>query len=285
LPACRQPISANDGEAGETMLDKVIAIDGTSNLRDAGGYPAARNGRVRRRVLFRAEALVFPGPPTTASIFARENLEAYRALSLKTVIDLRGLSEANARPSAWAQASGAVLLQRPLDGGGEGDATEIMQRLRAGVLRVFTIDDLAEFYGVMLRRQAPMFGQALEALAAPDRLPALVHCAAGKDRTGVLIALVHEILGVSRDDIAEDYAMTEILRPNRVQAYLHLLEPVGIEPDAVRSLFEAPAEAIRLTLQKLDSDFGSVQDYLAKAAGVTTATTERLRERLIEAIP
>ena len=267
------------------MLDKVIAIEGTSNLRDVGGYPASQGTQVRRGKLFRAEALVFPGAATSASIFAEANLRDYRALGLKTVIDLRGLSEAKARPSAWAYASGAVLLQLPLDGGGEGDATEIMQRLRAGILRAFTVDDLAEFYGVMLRRQAKMFGRVFEALAVPDRLPALAHCAAGKDRTGVLVALIHEILGVSRDFIAEDYAMTEILRPNRVLAYLDLLKPVGIEPESVEPLFQAPADAIRWTLEKLDADFGSVEAYLVKSAGVTPEALIRLRDFLIEAEP
>jgi protein-tyrosine phosphatase len=268
-------------QQSNAMLDNVITIKGLQNLRDIGGYPARHGGLVRRGKIYRAEALVFPGTVTKASIWAAENIEAYKALALKTVVDLRALHEASLLPSAWAHATDATLLQLPLDAGGEGDATEIMNRLRAGTMRSFGVDDLARFYADILRRQARMFGRVFEELAAPDRFPALVHCAAGKDRTGILVALLLESLGTPRELVVADYAMTGVLRPNRVREYADVLSPVGIEPDAVRALFESPADAMNATLEGIDSDYGDVRHFLIKAAGVSPAVLEALQANLI----
>ncbi len=244
--------------------------------------PLIQNSFVSKNV---EVGLVFSGTVTKASVWAAENSEAYKALALKTVVDLRASQEGSAQPSAWPHATGAVLLEMPLDGGGEGDATEIVKRLRAGTLRSFGVADLASFYGNVVRRQARMFGRVLEELSIPDRLPALVHCAAGKDRTGLLIALLLETLGTPRDQVIGDYAMTGVLRPNRVQEYLEVLMPVGVDPEAVRALFDSPAEAMLATLDGIDAEYGNVDQFLVEAAGVSSGVLEGLRAHLLEPDP
>jgi protein-tyrosine phosphatase len=169
-----------------------------------------------------------------------------------------------------------------MDAGGEGDATVIMNLLREGRLRSFSVADLARFYGAMARKLAPMFGGALNALGQPGRLPALVHCAAGKDRTGMFVAFLMEALDAPRQHVLSDYAFTDVLRPNRVQHDRELLDKAGIEPDAVRSLFESPAEALQGALESLEAEFGDVQGFLMRAAGVAPESLRRLREQLIE---
>lgn len=263
------------------MLPHVIAIPGTTNVRDIGGYPVPRGGSVSLGKIYRGEALAFPGSETKGAVWADQNIEAYKALALRTVVDLRAAQEASALPSAWAHGTGAALLHLPLDSGGEGDATELMKKLRAGTLRSFSVDDLARSYARILRLQARMFGRVFEELAAPGRLPTLVHCAAGKDRTGLLVALILESLGTPRDLVVADYAMTDFLRPNRVQAYMDILTSVGVEPDAVRSLFESPAEAMIVTLEGIDAEFGDAPGFLTKAAGVSPDVLETLRANLI----
>lgn len=264
------------------MHENVVAIEGTSNLRDIGGYPVRSGGRVRRGKVFRSEALVFSGAFTKASIFREDNAHAYKQIAVKTIIDLRGRQEADASPNAWPHATGAELIAFPMDAGGEGDASLIMRMLRDGKLRAFGVADLARFYAGMARKLAPMFGRALNALAEPGRLPALVHCAAGKDRTGMFVAFLLESLGAPREHVVSDYAFTDVLRPNRVQHYRELLDEVGIDPEAVRSLFEAPAGVMRTTLEGLEADFGSIEAYLVNEAGATSATLRRLRDELVE---
>ena len=261
------------------MKNNVIAIAGVSNLRDVGGAPAAGGRIVRRGKLFRAEALIFPGPTTRYAIYAPENADDYRALGLRTVIDLRAEAEVSALPSAWPLATGAELLHQPLDGGAEGDATQVM-RLREGTLRDFSVEDLCRLYGAVARLQARTFGRLIEFLAGPGRLPALIHCAAGKDRTGIFIALVLEALGAPRDFVIADYAMTGVLRPDRVMQYLDILAPVGIDPEAVRPLFESPAEAMQTMLDGIDAEYGDVGRFLTEAGGVAPEALESLRDEL-----
>jgi len=264
------------------MRENVIVIEGISNLRDIGGYRAAGGARVRRGMVFRSEALVFSGAHTKASIYREDNAHAYKRIVVKTIVDLRGAKESDASPSAWPHATGAQLISFPMDAGGEGDATVIMQLLRNGKLRAFGVEDLARFYAAMARRLAPMFGDALNALAAPSRLPALVHCAAGKDRTGMLVAFLLEILGTPREEIVSDYAFTDVLRPNRVDQYRDLLDSVGVAPNAVRALFESPPAVMQATLRGIEEEFGAVESFLTQSAGVTPGTLARLREALVE---
>ena len=101
----------------------------------------------------------------------------------------------------------------------------------------------------------------------------------------MLVALLLEALGTPRELVVADYAMTSILRPNRVREYLDLLIPVGIDPDAVEPLFKSPAEAMRATLDGIDEEYGDVETFLLEAAAVSTQTLAALRANLIEAEP
>ncbi len=265
------------------LYDNVIAIEGTNNLRDIGGHLTESGRRMRTRRILRSEVLLFQGAGTRASAWSADNTHAYRALGIRTVVDLRGSEETASQPSAWPHATGASLIHLPLGEGGEGDATDIMRRLLAGEIRSFGVDDLARFYGVNLRRQSRLFGRALEKLSRADRLPALVHCQAGKDRTGLLVALLLEALETPREIVVADYAMTGLLRPNRVALYVDILHPLAIDPAAVSALFDAPPMAMSLTLDALDAEFGSVSAFLHEAAGVSIEVLEALRENLLEA--
>jgi protein-tyrosine phosphatase len=264
------------------MRATVIAIEGTSNVRDLGGMPARDGRAIAPGRLYRGEALVLPGTSSKAAVWSEAQRDAYRALALETVIDLRGVPEVTQAPSAWARASHARLVLLPVSEGGEGDATDYVRQLKAGTLRSFSAADLAAFYAATVRQRATVFGRAIRELSARDRLPALVHCSAGKDRTGLLVALVLEALGTARDEIVADYALTGILRPNRVAAYADILAPHGIEPDAVRALFETPPAAMTGLLDGLDGEFGSVAEFLRGPCGLGQTTLDALAAALLD---
>jgi protein-tyrosine phosphatase len=233
-------------------------------------------------MLYRGEALARPGPEVRrVALWQEDLLEDYRALGLATVIDLRAESEAVLAPSVWHEATHARLVPIPFDEGGEGDATEYMRQLRAGTLRSFSAEDLAAFYERTARARAPELGRAMRVVADGDG-PVLVHCAAGKDRTGIVIALILEVLGVERDVIVADYALTSAFRPNRVAAYADVLSEAGIEPAAVSALFDAPADAMRLLLEGLDAEFGSVRAFLRQEGGADDQLFGALEEVLLE---
>jgi protein-tyrosine phosphatase len=260
-----------------------VTIRGTDNVRDLGGLPAADNLRVRHGVFFRGEALAHPGPGVARVALWDENeLDAYRRLSLSLVIDLRAPGEVALAESAWADANDARMLAVPIAEGGEGDATDYVRQIRAGTLRSFSAADLAAFYAATVRARADQFGEAIRALAQPANLPVLIHCSAGKDRTGMLVALVLEAIGTPREYVVADYALTGVFRPNRVAAYADVLLAVGVEQSAVAALFEAPAAAMQGLLDGIDDEFGSVRNFLVSQAQVEPALINALADVLLE---
>ncbi len=155
-------------------LDRLIALQGAVNFRDLGGYAAADGMRTRWRTLFRADGL---------GELTETDLSVLRALGIRTVIDLRSESElersrfdVDAHPVAFHHFP--FIDELP-------DAQEFDRR--PGLL--------GSQYQEMVRDAGGQILAALEVLAAPDALPAVFHCTAGKDRTGVLSAIVLSLLG------------------------------------------------------------------------------------------
>jgi protein-tyrosine phosphatase len=169
-----------------TFTDRVIQLEGSHNARDLGGLPT-EDGRVTARGrLVRAEftALVEPGDVDVL----------IHKIGLKTVVDIRRPSETRHESAPWDE-HGVRWHNFPF-GLGRGAAVA-----SAG----------ADFPGVYLgylEHDPATVAQAVATLLEPGNLPAMFHCAAGKDRTGVLSALLLDVLGVTHDAIADDYAMS-----------------------------------------------------------------------------
>jgi protein-tyrosine phosphatase len=121
---------------------------------------------------------------------------------------------------------------------------------------------------------------ALELVAAADSAPLAFHCRSGKDRTGIVAALLLDLLGVSVEDIVADYALTELARPRFIEVWRS--RNPGAEPPLHSHLWRAPAGAMSTFLTELARDHGSVAGYLASTGADPDALTAALRERYLE---
>jgi len=254
------------------VIGRRIPLPGTTNLRDVGGYPAGGGYVIRPGKLYRSDALL--------SYDETSLPDQYRALGIKTVIDLRTPAESAKTPSAWPTATGAATVTIPIPDGAEGTNTTLMGMVLRGEITKFTAEDLGDFYIGSLERRAPLYGQVIRTLAEPGRMPALVHCSAGKDRTGLVIALVLSVLETPREVILADYELTGQFRPNRVHVFADQLRAVNVRPDDVRAMFETPTQAMVAALDYLDERHGSVERYLTGAAGVAESDLEMLKRTL-----
>ncbi|MEU2261123.1 tyrosine-protein phosphatase [Streptomyces sp. NPDC019645] len=236
-----------------------IPFERLHNFRDLGGYPTGDGRSVRWGRLYRSDSL---------AKLAGDDWERFLDLGIGTVVDLRYPWEIEARGRVPEDASFAYhnlsIEHRPYDQPSLGPEVEVGPFLAERYLEVAD-DGAAE-----LR-------QALGVIAAADG-PVVFHCASGKDRTGLLAALVLLLLGVSEADAVEDFALTE-RATGRLLADWRAAH--GDREPTWPGYGRAPAEVMTLFLAALARRHGSVRDYAANALGVDEALTEALRERLL----
>ncbi|MER7504986.1 tyrosine-protein phosphatase [Nonomuraea pusilla] len=236
-----------------------IAFANLCNFRDIGGY-ATQDGRtVRWQRLYRADSLGW---------LAGADLETFRALGVRTVIDLRHPYEVE-RAGRVPATEELAYWNLPIEGRpwNRDDYSEDM-----GIARF-----LADRYLELSEDGVDNLRIAVETIAATGGTPAVVHCAAGKDRTGLLTALILSMLGVAEDDIVADYALTGLATQRFLDGWRR--RNPGKPPWPGFGL--APAEAMRLLLDELARRHGSVAAYVADVLGVDEDTVALLRTTLL----
>ncbi|HZM79063.1 MAG TPA: tyrosine-protein phosphatase [Candidatus Limnocylindrales bacterium] len=242
--------------------DRWVKLRTVFNMRDLGGLPTADGRRVRPGRLFRADNL---------GRLEAADKETFMALGIRTVIDLRRLSEVETmgKVPEW---TGVTWLHHHLD-------HELWDHRTysdaIGVTRW-----LADRYADLLTSGAADIARVVMLLSEVDSGPTVVHCVAGKDRTGLVAALTLSLLGVPDDHIAEDYAMTE-LSEEAYMDWLRRTNPTAAAKTPPPFYVQTPAETMRLTLAELRERHGSVFQYLARH-GVSRVHVERMRAALVE---
>lgn len=237
---------------------RLIALEAVHNFRDLGGYPTL-DGRVTRwHMIYRADGL---------NRLAGADLEVVRGLDLKTVIDLRSHAELELRGRFPVDEIEVDFSHLPVI-----DATWQHDQHLDKSAHEF----LGWAYRDMLQVGAGRFATAIEQLATPGALPAVFHCAAGKDRTGVLAALVLGSLGVPIDVVLADYALTANgMERMQVWAERELPEMAQRIANAPTAFLAALPEALGEVLDDLVDEFGSINAYVT-SIGVSPAKIESL---------
>jgi protein-tyrosine phosphatase len=245
-----------------------IELAGAYNVRDVGGLPAA-DGTVRPRVLLRGDNL---DGLTVGDIAVLSD-----EVGLRAVVDLRAAFE-NPRAAEWLPRLGIGWLHEPLlDLGGLTDPR--VRTEQSG-------DDYAELYAQVLETAGPGLARILAFLVSGPRTPALVHCAAGKDRTGITVAVLLSVAGVEREAIVADYLATaqriQVIREmlSRKEEYRYLRERVAASKRPGAPPVVDP-RAIISVLDILEAAPGGAAGYLV-AGGATLEQIERWREMIIE---
>lgn len=245
------------------MHGRHVELEGAWNFRDLGGIRARNGRRIREGLVFRADALHRLTP---------NDQRALGALGIGRVFDLRSERE---------------LAQ---DGIGEFAAADDRHRhtpLVAVTLSPFdpSIDwkslDLSSRYAQMLAEGGAVVAQVLASLGEQNAAPTVFHCTAGKDRTGVLAALLLLALGVERDLVVEDYAQSEAFLAHLLSDRREALIESGLDIEAVAYLTTSPPERMAATLEYLDSELGGAEAYL-DSVGVLAKHRAALRERLLD---
>lgn len=232
-------------------------LAGASNFRDLGGYPARDGRSVRWRRIFRSNHL---------GDLTEDDVAALRAVGLKSAFDLRGKDE---RLLALCRLSDITVHSLPIE---PAIVAALKARLGTGtpLSAAETAELMCESYRNYVRHNTPSF-RALFTHLLEDHAPLVIHCTAGKDRTGFAAALILSLLGVSEDLIVDDYLLT-----NR----LYRIDPAtarSIElPDEVKAvLISVEGSFLAAAFDTIRSDYGGLESYFEDGLGL------RARERAI----
>jgi protein tyrosine/serine phosphatase len=255
---------------------RVHPLTGVHNFRDYGGYRAAA-GTLRRGLLFRSGQHVGATPG---------DLDHIHALALRTVVDLRGDTERRMAPCVRHPEFGAEVLFAP----GETAGQELAPHEEAGA-GITTAQEaqaaMTQLYVNMPFRPVLVGSLRMyfDALAARDGA-SLVHCLAGKDRTGLAVAVLHALLGVHHDDIVADYMLTNTAGDQRARiasAAGSIRERYGAQmtDGAIVTLMSVEEPYLARAFAEIRARHGSVEAYADAVLGVTAERRDLLEQRLV----
>ena len=244
---------------------RLIRFEGASNFRDLGGYASALGGQVRWGMVYRAGRL---------DRLTGTDLEDLAALGIRTVFDLRREDEREQSPdpvpSVHLCLMSKVQAKRPLP------HAELLVEHDHGV------QFMRELYSGLLAHAATEIGSVFTTLAAPDAMPAVFHCAVGKDRTGLVAALLLTWLGVDRETVLDDFELSDahVSQAQRDELVLRMADR-GIGPEAAAGILGASRESMADALDELDSRYGGIERYLREHCAVDHDALLTLRRLLL----
>ena len=257
------------------MQTRVLKLAGVHNFRDYGNYAAADGARVKSGLLWRS---------AQHGDASDQDLADLHALDIKTVIDLRGPSEREAKPCRRHPEFSAQVFAYPEETAGLALHTEAADGVitaaeaRAAMVRLYE--------GIPFRENlVPMIRCYFEVLRRAEG-PSLVHCVAGKDRTGFAVALAQHVLGVSQDDIVADYVLTN--QAGNIEARIAAgaqqirAHRGNISDETIRTLMGVEAEYLETAFAHAAARHGSLDGYLADVIGVDAAFRDDLRRAYLE---
>jgi len=260
-------------------MQRMIPLQGGRNFRDLGGYTTTDGRRIRWGRVYRSGVM---------SYLTDRDHEYLKPLGIRTVCDFRTLRERQREPIRWGSDQVDIL---------EWDYDARSVSLRAYLTDTEFSPDIARSTMRALYRKIPVIFQTqyaalFDKLASGD-LPLVFNCSAGKDRTGMAAALLLLSLGVSREQVMADYVLTDSVVDLEKELFAHsggsvalgddhsYLQSVGHE--ARIPLLKALPEYLEAAFDQLETDHGSVPDFVRRALGVGEEKLERIRARVLEA--
>jgi protein tyrosine/serine phosphatase len=256
-------------------MTRTIPLQGIENFRDFGDY-AAGSGRLKTGVLFRA---------AHQAEATDEDLAVLEALGIVTLVDLRRPNERQHSPSRRWTGFTAQVIDNDL---GVTSVDPWLEFMKSAELTETSVHGYMDEYYRRLpfkERHIDLFRRFFLALAE-GKGPALIHCAAGKDRTGVLAALTHHIAGVSDDDVIDDYLLTN--DPGRFErrgvGFMDYVETAtGRRPTeaAIRAAMGVEARYLAAAFEVIKAEHGSLDGYLEQVVGLDAATREQVRAHIL----
>lgn len=269
MTSCSQrasaPLSLSMQNTTNPGGSRNITFEGTRNFRDLGGITTG-SGITRFGVVYRSERL---------SNLTAADAAAFRALGITTIIDMRSNDERDRAPNRLPNGLPARQIARAF-----------LPRHTHGMIDAINSGrcDAAQAHAMMLRQYEALaldhtadYRQILADLLIPDSVPAVFHCTSGKDRTGMVAAIILLALGASVEAVIEDYTLTQD-RIEKVDFF-----NAGADPGAIEIVMAAKPDYLEAALTAMQNRYGSTERYLTEGIGLTAEQRKRLAALLLDA--
>ena len=251
------------------MKQRKLDMHGTPNFRDFGGYVNSSGQEVKWGHLYRSGQL---------SSLSEQDVALVDSLELDLVFDFRRTEEQEQEPSRLPSEGAPRVLSMPIIPGSNASFFEQNDTDKRAMFE-FMVDINRDFAEAQTVTYSRMFQEILEVEGA--RL--LVHCAAGKDRTGFAAAIILLALGVPRDVVMRDYMLTaEFFSPHLEMDRLRAKYEMDLEAEAILPMLEVHEDYLAAALASIDSRYASVEEYLAQELGVGESERAELRGRYLD---
>jgi protein-tyrosine phosphatase len=273
-PATRHYFRVRDHLGNEIVVtERRLGLQGTPNFRDFGGYPTADGRRVKWGYLYRSGQL---------SSLSDQDIDLLATLDLDLVCDFRRAEEQLSDPSRLPGLRPPRVASLPIIPGSNSRFLEEAEHHLGDrqAMFDFMVDINRDFAEGQIDTYARMFREIL----ALEDARFLVHCAAGKDRTGFAAALVLLALGVPREVVMQDYLLTgRFFKPDvELDRLRQKYQMDGMDVATILPMLEVHRDYLERALDAIAENYGSVEDYLSEALGVGAVELEELRRRYLE---
>ena len=269
-------------DAGEPTVTatRLLPLEGGRNFRDLGGYETEDGRTVKWGQVFRSG---------TMHELTDSDYEYLSGVGLKVVCDFRAAQERATEPTAWrGSAVDYVYFPDPASDPG-GNFMQVL--FEPNVTPEMVADAMAKGYPAIAKEQAPAYTEMFDRLAAGE-IPLAFNCSAGKDRAGTGAALLLTALGVPRETVLADYALSETYVDYMAEFTGSADEPISADspyaylakmpPELLAPLMRSDPRYIETTFRTLEAEYGSVMNFIQTELGVSEAELQSIRSALLE---
>jgi len=273
-PGNRHFFRVSDQHGNEVLsTERKLGMEGTPNFRDFGGYHTTDGDRVKWGYLFRSGQL---------SGLSDRDIELLASLELDLVCDFRRIEEQEGDPSRMPARGAPRIASLPIVPGSNSRFFEEAEGHFGDSRAMF--DFMVEINRDFATAQSDTYARMFREILEIDDARFLVHCAAGKDRTGFAAAIVLLALGVPREVVMRDYMLTaQFFHPPReIERLKQKYQMEHMAAEAVLPMLEVHEDYLGQALETIDAQFSSLDGYLQEALGLGPAEREELKARYLD---
>lgn len=266
-------LCARDAEM-HVVAERRLPFEGTKNFRDMGGYHTRNGRRIKWGMLYRSGRL---------SELSETDQQYFSGLNISLICDFRREDEQVRSPSRLPKENNVTIVDLPIVAGSSKNFLERIERGKAD--RDDMMNVMNDIYQDFAENQAHRYAEMFRCLLENEDGASLIHCTAGKDRTGFGTALILYALGIDDDTVMQDYLLTRRYFPVETEMQLMALKyeiPADIYLEVMRPVFEVHPVYLQTALNAIEKKYGSMDNYMEQALGLTRDMRNELMEKFLE---